>query len=162
MARVEADREDLLGEAVAMTRRMEVRFENMDGAVVMGFRPAGWFSIYFGGNLMYQFDSSGQLRRAFQHGLLYRTQGTVLAQLERQRSPTETVLVRRDLTPEFLSVFRNSLHEKLRSLRGQLQANLAQIVRRIPQNDSTLEKDVVRFLDLVLESSQFLAAAIKR
>ena len=84
MARVEADHEDLLKEAVALVRRME--FQPIGGveAVIVGFRESGWLSIYIGADRMYQFDELGRLRRAYIDGLLYRTQGTALAQLRRQ------------------------------------------------------------------------------
>ncbi len=162
MARVEADREDLLREAVALVRRMELQTNGGDCEIIAGFRATGWLSIYFGPDLMYQFDERGRLRRAFVDGLLYRTQGVVLAQLERQRTETETVLVRRDLDGEPLVEFQSRVHTRIGGLQDVLRKGEATIVRQIPSDDSSLVNDVLASLGTILNSPEFLAPAIKR
>lgn len=161
MARVESDREDLLKEAVALVRRME--FVPIDGeeSIIVGFRQTGWLSIYFGPDRMYQFDESGRLRRAFVDGLLYRTQGAALAQMRRQRSETETTLVRRDLEGPELAEFRNQVLEKVRWLENLLSSDDVLIARRIPAEDEFLPADVQKQLGVVLNSPEFLAPAIR-
>ncbi len=105
--RVEADREDLLAEAVNLRERIELGVAGSDHPVTIGCNDGGHWSFYFGAETMYRFDAAGQLRRAVRDGKLYRTQGGTLAELERVRLEHETELRRRDLTPveveQFLS-----------------------------------------------------------
>lgn len=162
MARAESDREDLLREAVALVRRAELIGPDEPDLPVIGFRETGWLSIYFGQDLMYQFDEVGRLRRAFVDGLLYRTHGRVLAQLRRERSDTETALVRRDLDEESLREFRDRLHTRVRRLRELLQDGKLNILRQVPPDDPSFVGDVLTALRLVLETPEFLAPAIKR
>src|SRR5262245_54153743 len=102
MARQESDREDLWAEAVALTSRVEFRRSDDERPILIGFRDTGWCSIYVGQDLMLQFTPAGGLRRAFRDGDLYRTQGTTLSRLRRQRSAAETTLLRSDLSAEEL------------------------------------------------------------
>lgn len=161
MARVEADREDLLKEAVALVRRMEFQPIDSEESIIVGFRQAGWLSVYFGPDRMYQFDDAGRLRRSYINGLLYRTQGTTLAQLQRQRSDTETALVRHDLDANALAEFRKQAVEKIRWLEGLLRADDFMVARRIPADDAKLTQDVLAFLEIVLNSPEFLAPPIR-
>src|SRR5262245_19900425 len=105
MSRHEADREDLMAEATALARRVKLSVPGEVERVVAGFRATGRLSIYFGGEPVYHFDAEGRLRRAFVNGLLYRTQGTTLARLRRERSAEVTELRRRDLSPTELRQF---------------------------------------------------------
>ena len=75
MARDEADREDLVKEAVAYVVRGEFTLPNWEQPVFIGFRANGNFSFYFGSEPVYQFDARGRLRRAFLNGKLYRQRG---------------------------------------------------------------------------------------
>lgn len=160
MARNEADREDLLAEAIALTRRVEIQTVTESSNIVIGFRTTGWLSIYFGQDLMYQFDEVGRFRRGFAAGMLYRTQGNTIAQMHRQRSETETTLVRRDLSSEQLRQFQERLHDKIRSLQSLLASGAFVVLRRIPDED--IIPEVITFQDRILASQQFLAPAIKR
>ena len=162
MARVETDRDDLLREAVALVRRMELRAMPGNPVIVVGFRPTGWLSIYFDADPMYQFDELGRLRRAYIDGLLYRSEGSVLAQLERQRSEAETTLVRRDLCGESLVEFQRQMHAKIQWLQALLVDGGATLSRQVPSDDSSLTTDVLEFLGVVLGSAEFLAPAIRR
>jgi hypothetical protein len=159
---VETDREDLLREAVALVRRMELLVMPGNRVIVVGFRSTGWMSVYFNADLMYQFDDLGRLRRAYIDGLLYRSGGRVLAELHRQRSESETTLVRRDLDSGPLVEFRDRTHERVRWLRDVLRQGGVTISRQIPADDSSLIHDVIEFLGVVLDSAEFLAPAIKR
>ena len=160
MARVEAEREDLMAEAVALVRRIELRTPGRDETVVVGFRANGWLSIYLGPDPMYQFDEQGRLRRAFIDGLLYRTQGTTLAQLRRERDDVETTLLRRDLTESELVEFRSVMLTVIASLYNQLVQRLAVMTRQVPAEDDQLLNDLATGLDRVLKSPAFLAPSI--
>jgi hypothetical protein len=139
MARDESDREDLMREAVALKRRMEIETNATatppgDGDVatgasktepiVLGFRDAtGWFSIYFGQDPVYTWDDEGRLRRAYEQGCLFRTQGTTLARLERRRGSSFVELVRHDLDAAECAGFVARMHVLLRGLHDSLAGN---------------------------------------
>ncbi|MBC8114792.1 MAG: hypothetical protein H7062_10470 [Candidatus Saccharimonas sp.] len=160
MARLESDREDLMAEAVALVRRVELRTPGRNGTVVVGFRTNGWLSIYLGPDPMYQFDELGRLRRAFMDGLLYRTQGTTLAQLRRERTDVETTLLRRDLTEPELAEFRSAMLSAVASLHEHLVQRQAVLVRQSSAADDHLLDELATGLDRVLKSPEFLAPPI--
>jgi len=160
MARVEANREDLMREAVALVRRASFHTSSAGPEIIVGFRQNGWLSIYFGPDPMYQFDEEGRLRRAFVGGLLYRTQGQTLAELRRHRTDRETTLVRRDLDDQSLATFQFETHHRMAQFRDDILERRASEVGRIPSDDATLTADIVARLDSVLRSQDFLAPAI--
>jgi len=160
MARTESDREDLMAEAVALVRRVELQMPGRDEIVVAGFRANGWLSIYLGPDPMFQFDERGRLRRAFVGGLLYRTQGTTLAQLRRERTEIETTLLRRDLTESELAEFQNAMRRAVVYLSESLVQRQAVLLRQSPMEDDRLLDDLAAGLDCVLKSAEFLAPSI--
>ena len=81
MARNEADREDMMSEAVSLIRRIEYLTPARGAPILAGFNAFGWLFVYVGNDVMYRFDEQGRLRRAFVDGLLYRTEGSTLAML---------------------------------------------------------------------------------
>ncbi len=103
--RIEADREDLMAEAVNLRERIELKVPGIDTPVTIGCNGQGHWSFYFGAEPMYRFDTEGRLRRAVRDGRLYRTQGATLAELERVRLDDETELRRRDLGPDEIKQF---------------------------------------------------------
>jgi hypothetical protein len=74
MSRNESDREDLMAEATALRRRVQLQVPGEALSIIAGFRDEGRVSIYFGPDPVYHFDEQGRLRRAFVAGRLYRTQ----------------------------------------------------------------------------------------
>jgi hypothetical protein len=160
MATNEGDREDLLAEAVALIRRIEIKPNTESDNLVIGFRAVGWLSIYFGQDLMYQFDEVGRFRRAYVEGLLYRTQGDAVAQLRRERSATESALLRHDLTGDLLTRFQGEVLDKIRWLQALLMAGDFIVLRQVGADDVIPE--VSAFLTQVLSSPVFLAPSIKR
>ena len=92
MARDESSREDLLREATALVERIELRItapisaaHDRDDHVVVGFRANGAASFFFGDDPVYQFNSAGQLRRAYCGGLLFKATHGRLVSLQRVR-----------------------------------------------------------------------------
>lgn len=160
MARQEADREDLFAEAIALARRIEGRIDARTDLVILGFRPSGWLSVYLGPDLMYQFDDQGRLRRAFVSGCLYRSQRTTLACLVRQRTTSETILLRRDLQPDELSAFRRHLLASLAPVISALEQNSFVVRRQVPENDGALPGDLRDHLKLVESCADWLAPAM--
>jgi hypothetical protein len=160
MARHEADREDLLAEAVALPRRLEGRSPDNNLLIIAGFRTDGRLSMYFGPDRMYQWDTHGRLRRAYLDGLLYRTQGETLARLERSRSNAETTLLRHDLTPGELAEFRDQMQGAVTPLLAPLHSGWFLIDRQVPADDTTLATDIARHLQTVLAADPWLAEPI--
>lgn len=125
MARHESDREDLIREATALKNRVEWQIPGESELVFTGVRAGGHLSIYFGPDPVYQFLPDGGLRRAYADGFLYRTQGTTLAKLHRERSTEQTVLLRSDLTQDELSEFLNTMDQRLDQLRLSIASGSA-------------------------------------
>lgn len=160
MARNESDRDDLWAEAVALTSRVELAVADWPEAVVAGYRNNGWCSFYVGQNLMVQFTSDGGLRRAYVDGELYRTQGTTLAKLRRERSERETSLLRHDLSEAELAAFRTRVHTVVRDLRMMLETGHFAIQREVTTSGEKLTDRVAATLAGVLAAERFLAPAI--
>lgn len=138
MARQEQDREDLLREATALVERAELQVHGDNEPVVAGFRRDGSFSVFFGGDPVYQFNSLGELRRAFVDALLYKAERGNMIGLRRERTATATVLVRQPLSAEEQMLFLSAARERLRSLCLALEDNRFTLVGQAPP-----EADVV-------------------
>ena len=135
MARIERDREDLLGEATALVERAEVRLlddQQTGETVVIGFRKDGAASIYFGAEPVYQFNTSHKLRRAFCRGELYKADRGALVAMQRERHAREVVLRRRELTAAETEQFREIMRGNLDRLAGHLDAGRYRVVGQVP------------------------------
>jgi len=161
MARSESDREDLLRDASALTERTEWKITGEAETVVVGFRRTGDFSAYFGSDPVYQFDAEGRLRRAFVGGLLYRSQGSTLAELKKVRSADTTELRRIDLAPLALSQFLSEARHRLEAFYEALDQDRITVIGQIPA-DAELRPRVCHYLIKLLEGPLRLAAALKR
>jgi hypothetical protein len=138
MARQEADKEDLIRDAVALRNRIEWQVPNEPEPVVTGLRSDKSLSVFFGQDPVYHFNPDGQLRRAYVDGFLYRTQGETLAKMHRERTEAETVLVRVDLDEESLREFLSSMRARIKQLRNALQKETASCLRSVTENDATV------------------------
>jgi predicted DCC family thiol-disulfide oxidoreductase YuxK len=161
MSRHEADREDLMKEATALMRRVECLIPNEPEPVFAGYRRNGFLSIYFGPDPVYHFDDECRLRSVFADGLLYRSQGTTLARLERERTADESILRRHDLTPQELENFLTSMTNRLSVFADALQNHDFQIVSQIPQQ-ATLIDDLSTSLANILRGRVILSSSINR
>jgi len=159
MARHETDREDLMQEATGLARRVEWQVPFMADPVVAGFKKNGACSVYFGAEPVLQFDSSGCLRRAFFEGFLFRTQGTTLARLQRNRTTSESQLVRHDLTDRELATFRVQACLWLRKLLQAIDHGQAVRLRQVPDTDEFI-LDLCDTLRTALAEGLPLAAAL--
>ena len=160
MARHEADREDLWAETVGLTSRAELIGESNSPSILVGFRDNGWFSMYFGQDVMLQFTPEGGLRRAYRNGDLFRTQGTTLARLRRQRSAEETTLLRCDLSAEELQEFRAWTVNTLADFVTDLTTGRLTVSREINRRSGSLLEDVAATVRQLLAADRFLAPAI--
>jgi hypothetical protein len=97
-------------------------------------------SIFIGQDPVYQFDSEGRLRRAFVDGLLYRSHHTTLAMLKRERSETQTLLLRTDLPDDALQSFRGTMLLSLGLLEQKLNSAAFSIRRSVPDSVSHITR----------------------
>lgn len=159
MARIEAEREDLMREATALVPRVELRIPGMNGPIVAGYRADGRVCFYFNAECYYQFDAQGGLRRAYVHEHLYRTQGTKLAELTRQRSESSTELRRRDLADDELARFFEMMSPHAVQLCEAIESGAAVVVRQVPTDESILPR-LAQSLRTILTTEVRLAPAI--
>ena len=165
MARNEADREDLMEEAVSLVRRIEFQSELFSEPLLAGFNTQGWLFVYLGNDLMYRFDEQGRLRRSFFDGRLYRTQGQTLTVMVRERvfksgEPVESNLVRQDLSADQLEAFRLRMHSSLELVTECLRTGV--VTRQHPAEMPGITVEVEGRIRQVLNSKEFLAPAIVR
>lgn len=160
MALHETDREDLWAEAVSLTSRAELLFAPSSEPILVGFRENGWFSVYFGQDVMLQFTPEGGLRRAYRAGELYRTQGTTLGRLRRHRTAKETSLLRHDLSEEELHDFQNWTRPLLEELCESITLGQLTVSREINRRPEPLLNEILAALRRILGTGQFLAPAI--
>ena len=159
MARHESDREDLMQEATGLARRVEWQVPFIADSVVAGFKKNGACSVYFGAEPVLQFDPAGCLRRAFFEGFLFRTQGTTLARLQRNRTANESQLVRHDLSDCELATFRVQACSWLRQLLQAIDLGQVVRVRQVPEGDDVI-LDLCAALRTALADGLPLAAAL--
>jgi hypothetical protein len=161
MPRHFAHSEDLMQEAVALVERVELRLPRSTDTVVAGFRHDGRFSLYIGDDPYYQFDPQGRLRRALVGNRMFRTQGSGLAALTRERKSETTELVRRDLDPAQFAQFLRVMLDEIGVLRQALASGNFQIVRQVPA-DTPILGCLVEALDAILNAAGELAPSINR
>ncbi|MBP87639.1 MAG: hypothetical protein CMJ64_13105 [Planctomycetaceae bacterium] len=144
MARHEQDREDLMREATALVRRVEVALPDQAGTCVIGFRRDGAASVFFGADPVFQFNTQGELRRAFIDGKLVKAELGKLVWLERVRTDTTVQLLRRDFTKTERDAFLAAAQAYLNKL-GQYFAKEIDVVSQVPQAEM-VSSDVERWL----------------
>lgn len=137
-----------MAEATALVQRAELNLPGQGEPAVAGFRRDGRLSVYFGADPVYHLDCRGRLRRAYVDGKLYRSQGTHLAELTRQRTATQTSLVRRDLDPGQSQDFLEAMQRRLEELYVALCGDQFELVRIEPP-----DAEVVAQLGEVLQAT---------
>ncbi len=143
MAREEADREDLMREATALVERIELRCPDDAEPVIAGFRSNGCLSLYFGQEVVYHFNSLGQLRRLFYQGLLYKAEQGRLASLNRQRTATAVELQRHDLTDQESFDLIEQVKADLRRLLANLRDHRTQVLGQVPEQANIIGRLIV-------------------
>jgi hypothetical protein len=150
MARDESSREDLLREATALVERIELRPHTPDLSnsesvlvvqpIVAGFRRDGALSIFFGEDPVYQFNTDGELRRAYCDGKLFKATRGRLAALERVRTQDEVQLIRLDLSRDEESAFLSQMEDRLRHFSRSIDENIFEVVGQVPQKTDVLSR----------------------
>lgn len=146
MARQEHDREDLLAEATALVERVELLVAGESEPVVVGFRRNGSASAYFGAEPAFHFNAAGELRRAYDHGLLYKSEKRKIVSLKRERVPGEVRLVCHELTDEETRSFLLELVDRFTRLRSALTEGNWRLVGQVPASSDIVSR-VRQWLD---------------
>ncbi len=122
MASQSQDREDLLRDASAFTTRLQLQVPTGEGSteVFAGFRAGGAASFYFDQDPVYHFNTAGQLRRAFVDDYLVKAETGRLVRLHRQRSKSESAMIRDAMTTGEQQAFCQTVLQALHSLRQTL------------------------------------------
>lgn len=119
-------------EATALRERAEFDVPGESESVVAGYRANNSLSLYFGQDPCYHFDAERRLRRAYIEGELYRTQGTTLARLHRDRSNRTVELRRHDLSRDELVRLVVQVEQRLTRLLASFEASTAHCIQEIP------------------------------
>lgn len=143
MAREEQDREDLMREATALVERVEFLVEGK--SIVVGFRPNGAGSLFFENDPAYHFSATGELRRAYVAGMLYKAERGRLVALQRMRSEREVALMRHQVDETQTSDFLRSLEDRMKSLQLAIDEQRAAVLSQIPADGMVVDR-VVRWL----------------
>jgi hypothetical protein len=161
MARNEANREDLIREAVALPERVELQVPGFEEPITIGFRATSAMSVFIGQDPVYQFDPEGRLRRAYVAGFLYRSEQTTLARLQRVRTESETRLLRHDLDSDQLGEFRHEMTNILTSLAASVRSRDAGVLRAVPSDLDHLPRIDAAF-ELFFQADPWLSPQIRR
>lgn len=157
MAREEQDKEDLLREATALIERIELATTTHDGArhsVVVGYRRDGSPSYFFGADPVYQFNAARELRRGFHNGRLLKAEHGRLVELTRKRTPTETILERRELTETETGEILDDARLRLTALVAHWLRGGYTIVGQVPPDGDVMRR-------VVAETEAMLAEELK-
>jgi hypothetical protein len=157
MARYAQDREDLLRDAKAFDRRVEllVRLNGQDVVVFAGFRKAGAVSFYFEADPVYHFNSRGELRRAFVDDRPIKAERACLISWQPRRESNQVQMLRNKMSEQEQRQFCDTLLSRLRLLHTALRNGDYEEKGQVPH-----ESDVVGELQVWL--SQLQEAVIAR
>jgi hypothetical protein len=140
MSRRESDREDLLREATALVERAEIRIPGENEPIVVGFRRDGSASFFFGADPVYQFNSTGEFRRGYIGGLLYKAERGQLISLRRERSETEVALLRDEMPSNEADPLLTTVRSQLAQLHDALASGSFTLVGEVPTSGGIIER----------------------
>jgi len=146
MAKFESDREDILREATALVQRVELQSPDNSEPITAGFRTSGAACFYFGAEPVYQFNSAGEFRRGYLNGQLIKAENNQLATLRRERTETQVVLRRTDLSPPATAQIIEAAEKDLKRLLSTLQSGDYSIHGQVP-TDADIVGRLIRWLE---------------
>jgi len=118
MPREEAERENLLRDAIALRDRGEYRVPGFAEPVTIGFHPRGGCAIFVGQDPVYHFNSQWELRRAYMRMKLYKAEQRRLVELNRVRTADQTELRRHELSAAEQTDFLAAAQETITRLKA--------------------------------------------
>lgn len=141
MSRQSQDREDLLRDATALVPRLMLRvlISGDSCEVFAGFRGEA-LSLYFGADPVYQFNSVGELRRAFVDGVIVKAESGVLSRWRQERSTDEVAMHSRSFPAAETAEFLKAANARIAELRTALDAGEFELVGHVPGNAEGFER----------------------
>ena len=166
MARQESVKEDLIRDATALVERAELMCDGHPERITIGFFRDGRMAVYFDQDPFYQFDTEGRLRRAFEDGFLYRSQGLTLARLKRRRTSDEppaetTILERLDLDQQLLRSFQARMSDRLTWLHHAIQRNQIRVTRAVSCSGGIPEGALNHLQQVLNRDAEFLSPQLR-
>ncbi len=134
MARQEEDREDLMAEAKGLAQRAELALPEFAEPIVLGRKVNGCLSIYISGDLVYHFNSQGELRRAYVQGRLIKAERGQLVAMQRHRTDSEVQLLSQLLNPKQQEELLTQCSTWLQRIIAPLAAAQDVLLRRAPED----------------------------
>jgi hypothetical protein len=141
MARQTHDRENLLRDARNLEPRAQVRLGagDRETAMFFGFRGEA-LSLYFGGDPVYQFNSAGELRRAFVDNIVIKSEGRRLIGMHRERTAEAVTLNAAPLSPAAERALLDDLATRLASLAATIDADRFTLDGEVPTDGHALPR----------------------
>jgi hypothetical protein len=142
MARQSHHREDLLRDATALDPRIMLEVCIMGEAceVFAGFRKPESLAIYFDDDPVYQFNSQGELRRAFVAGSIIKADKGQLVSWERSETVDQTAMMSQRLNPEATQDLTNAMLTRFADLKAAIALGNPKIVGQVPPDGDAFEK----------------------
>lgn len=137
MNRQEHDRENLLRDATAYVRRIELRTPTVR-EVFVGFRSGGGASVYFDQDPVYHFTSTAALRRAYRAGHLIKADRGRLITMHRERPGGEMQLVGHLMSDQESQQLLVEITRALAELADQIDRAEVTIVGQVPEEADLL------------------------
>ena len=145
MARVPEECEELLREARALVVRAEMEVDGFDQPIVVGFRRSGAASFYFGHDVVYQFNTAAELRRAYLDGRMYKSDKRRLVRLTPRRTSESLELVSHESTSAETTEFLSATGARIRALQSALCENRYRRIGQVP-HDQDVPKQIREWL----------------
>lgn len=142
MARQSHHREDLLRDATALVPRilLSVSIQGDACEVFAGFREPESLAIYFDDDPVYQFNSQGELRRAFVAGSIIKADKGQLVAWERSETFDQTAMISRRLSAEATNELTNAMLARFAELKASISNGNSKIVGQVPPDGDAFEK----------------------
>lgn len=147
MKRDAADRENPMREAVALVERVALRLPNEPTIVVAGFRANGALTVLFGEDPVYQFTSTGELRRAFRNGVTIKAEQGQLLAISKVVTAGQITLGSEALSASSQEEILSDVRQRLQALKVSLDSSSGGVLEQIPP-----EADVIARLLAWLQS----------
>lgn len=157
MTREAQEREDFLAEARNLTERAEFRLADQAESLLVGFRPDGCGSIYFGPERVYHFNVGGELRRGHLHGLLYKAERERLIRMERHRLQDRVELRSRPLSHAEQKQFLGEMNQYLNVLFTRLSQGAFTVVEQVPATANVAAR-VIGWLNVIRKQPKVATA----
>ncbi|MCA9263054.1 MAG: hypothetical protein KDA60_04375 [Planctomycetales bacterium] len=136
------EREDIMREATALVERAEFQIAGSSVVYIVGFRRNGALSLFCDEDPVFQFTSAHELRRGYWNGTLIKAEVGRLVRLIRQRSESESLLIRRELSVDESSEFLAKARETLDAIVSAHQQHATTVLQSHPEDLDVIDKFV--------------------